>query len=191
MYFCCVEKIKAMCSYIDMTNVPEGGFTADEDIVCYKVMEQRPGAGFMLSLHKEFGYLAGETYVSGVAAPGRRVSRRCRYNKHTNSLSWVTCAEKRLPCEITVCDSRYSVVGNDVRTGLSMSAAGTYSYTHYMNGEMVDEMRIAECVGANPVVVRCRIPRGSRYYVSDDGMTYVSDMITIDRIVGEPAEKVA
>lgn len=166
-----------MCSYIDMSNVPDRGFLADEDITCYKVMRRNQGDG-IVSIYKGFGYETGKTYRSLLFKPGGRVVRNCIVSSVSGNLTWLYVIIAG-----GIINHRYKHIGYEVQTGLSASSEGIYSYTGYMNGDMDYEVKMLRSFNVEAVVVRCTIPKGSRYYVSDDGETYVSDNITIDAVI--------
>lgn len=168
-----------MCSLIDTTNVPEGGFTAEEDILCYKILvKPRFECENLKSHYFDHAYAIGRQYVSPAKIEenpmflGHFMKKKMLAAVYMESLD----AENfKYPGFLNV-----EIIGDVRKTDLHASCGGFHSYTRYMNGDMRCEMR---CRSENLVAVRCRIPKGSSYYVSDDGMTYVSDSIVIDSIV--------
>lgn len=65
--------------------------------------------------------------------------------------------------------------------------SGFYAYTHYMNGKMSKDLewhvRMKTDETRNYVAVKCTIPKGSHYLVSDSAECFVSEKIILDRIV--------
>lgn len=59
------------------------------------------------------------------------------------------------------------------RPDLFKSGKGFYSFTNFMNGAMEEFKRISPVDG----IMRCEIPVGSRYMVSDDGMVFISERL--------------
>lgn len=70
-------------------------------------------------------------------------------------------------------------------SGLAETTTGYYSFTGYMNGEMKELVKSMLNMLDCPIVVRCIIPKGGKYYVSDNSETFVSNQLKLERIVNE------
>lgn len=152
---------------------------AKEDILCYKILVKPKFKCENLKSH-----YFGKSYETG-----REYSSLVMFDENPVFFAYVIYNHRLVPAYVESSSSerleypgylRAEIVGNARLTGLRTTCGGFHSYTRYMNGEMRNEARGSL---ERLVAVRCRIPKGSRYYVSDDGMTYVSDKIVIDSIV--------
>ena len=75
---------------------------------------------------------------------------------------------------------------NHCLTNLVKTECGFYSYTRYMNERMLKSIeRNSGWYDCKNILVigRFIIPKGSRYYVSDDANVYVSERIKFDGVV--------
>lgn len=67
---------------------------------------------------------------------------------------------------------------------LKQTLAGYYSYAHYMNGKMEKDMEwYKKMQDGYYTIVKCTIPEGSKYLVSDSSDCFVSENIVLNRIV--------
>ena len=169
-----------MCSYVDLTNVPEGGFTADKDITCYKVLVRRNNC--LESPIINFCYEIGKAVPKcQVVLSGRKVLDTVSYRLITKSLEKLLLVETSYLFSYT----NYIKFIGIKDSGLSETITGYYSFTGYMNEEMERLVKntLHEC--HCPIVVRCTIPKGSRYYVADNSETFISDQLKVECIVKE------
>jgi hypothetical protein len=49
-----------MCQYINVKNVPDGGFTANEDIVCYKTITKDADCNYRSLLYSQIWKRGGQ-----------------------------------------------------------------------------------------------------------------------------------
>lgn len=169
-----------MCSYVDLTNVPKDGFTADKDITCYKVLVRRNNC--LESPFVNFCYEIGKAVPKcQVVLSDKKVLDTVLYCPITKSLNKFLLVEnfylfsyKNYIKFIGVKDS-----------GLSETITGYYSFTGYMNEEMERLVKHTWHQCNYPIVVRCIIPKGSRYYVADNSETFISDQLKVECIVKE------
>lgn len=152
-------------------------YVADRDIVCYKVIL---GKGERLvSLHHRYEYRIGQEYsVSDFA------KRRCQTD-YIIYEGWFLFGGWGK--EYTTTPNLYNDV---IETDLRSTRCGFYSYAYYGNGTMECDLRLAvKAYGSNALpgltkdrvkCVRCRIPEGSKYMVSDNGEVFISERIVID-----------
>lgn len=172
-----------MCSLMDMTNVPRGGFTAREDITCYKVLRKKDFDTCWFGAYRRGApYISGESVRSGMGVTGG-VLEVGVFSKRKSVWGKRYVPEPDMPLlkrrkDISVSQAR-------PRPEMTYSGAGIYSYTYYMNEAMeatVDHMREWHKKDLL-AVARCVIPAGSRYYVSASGMVFVSDTLRVDEFI--------
>lgn len=169
-----------MCSYIDLTNVPEGGFTASEDIVCYKVLKRNNNC--LESPVTKFCYKIGKTVKKcQIVLSDKKVLNTVVYRLREKTLYKLLLTENHYLFSTT---NLMKFVGIK-DSGLAETTTGYYSFTGYMNGEMKRLVKIMLDVWDCPIVVRCTIPKGSKYYVSDNSETFVSNQLKVEHIVNE------
>ena len=173
-----------MCSFVDLTNVPEGGFTASEDIRCYKVLAKTRQGIYSPIMGKYYGI--GQTYsVPNIVVNQQKMCCVFEFVKR----KWIrkTYTSENDPLivnypNVKLDDGKTLVLGFE-KTNLQRTGTGFYSYTSYLNNSMEF---FANCVvedGLLTVLARCVIPKGSRYYVSDDCGTYISNSLKVEEII--------
>ena len=145
-------------------------YVADRDLVCYKLLL---GKGEVLeSLHYSQEYRIGREYfVSGF-------KHRCLIKDDIIYERW-----DRLLSPFAGWRKGYSIMHNDgIGTDLCYTRCGFYSYTYYGNGRMeYDSILAINLHWPKKIkIVRCRIPKGSKYVVSDSGEVFISERIVID-----------
>ena len=148
-------------------------YVADRDLVCYKVMLENGEQ--LTSLHHRYEYEIGQEYcVNGFEY--KCLNDDDIYEVWNRNLSpfagWGKC---------------YSIfphiyLSNITKTDLCYTRYGFYSYTYYGNERMkCDSELVIKVHGSDRVrFVRCRIPEGSKYMVSDNGDVFISERIVID-----------
>lgn len=152
-------------------------YVADRDLVCYKVMFKK--GNILESVHQGYEYKIGWTYCVK-AFEYRCLTGDIIYEEWEQSLSsyagwrkdYTTYPTMHLDC---------------INTGLRYTQCGFYSYTYYGNSSMELENKILNATMMLPIygpdkikIVRCRIPEGSKYMVSDNGEVFISERIVID-----------
>lgn len=174
-----------MCSYVDLTNVPEGGFTANEKIRCYKVLVLDTWYNTMVSPIVNREYRVGEKHKNayGVRLERSTASQFYIYNNalkifengifDINSYFIKNQIDKGL------------VITQNTKVKLNITAEGFYTYTHYMCWEMERDITSELFWDKTVFVVECEIPKGSRYYVSDNSETFVSNKLNIKRVAAQ------
>lgn len=147
-------------------------YVADRDLVCYKVMFEN--GEHLESLHHRYEYEIGREYcVNGFEY--RCLNDDVIYEVCNMNLSpfagWRKC--------YSIFPYMYMSI---IETDLQYTHRGFYSYTYYGNGRMeCDSELVIKIHGSNRVrFVRCRIPEGSKYMVSDNGDVFISERIVID-----------
>ena len=148
-------------------------YVADRDLVCYKVMIKK---GEQLeSLHYEYEYEIGREYCVK-AFDYRCLKDDAIYEAWDRPLSSFAGWRKFY----TVYPNMYF---NRIMTDLRYSCNGFYSYTYYGNNSMAWDIANGVWRILKPdrvKCVRCRIPEGSKYMVSDNGEVFISERIVID-----------
>lgn len=148
-------------------------YVADRDLVCYKIMVERDGQ--LTSLHNRYEYEIGREYCV------RGFEYRCLgddviYEGWEKPLSSFDGWSKCYSMWSNMCKSA-------IETDLCYTRNGFYSYTYYGNGRMEFDSDLATtCYGLSGriKIVRCRIPEGGKYVVSDSGEVFISERIVID-----------
>jgi hypothetical protein len=156
-------------------------YVADRDLVCYKIMLEMIGG--LESLHKGYRYEIGqECCVKGFEYRSC-LSNYILYEGWYIPLTWLGEWKKDVwRKDYTVYPNTYV---NAIKTDLYYTHFGFYSYTYYGNGKMERDLgQVKSLYGGycpNPIkLVRCRIPEGSKYMVSDDGEVFISERIVVD-----------
>lgn len=154
-------------------------YVADRDLVCYKIVFERIGG--LESLHKGYRYEIGqECCVKGFeyrSCLANDILYEGWYLSHPFFTGWRK--------EHTTLPNMYV---NAIKTDLYYTRSGFYSYTYYGNGKMERDFELVKRLYGgcslhlpNPIkLVRCRIPEGSKYMVSDDGEVFISERIVVD-----------
>ena len=148
-------------------------YVADRDLVCYKVMVENGGQ--LTSSHHNYEYEIGREYcVNGFEY--RCLNDADIYEVWNRNLSPFAGWGKY-----------YSIfphiyLSNITKTDLCYTRYGFYSYTYYGNGRMeFDSELVSKFHGLDRIkIVRCRIPEGSKYMVSDNGEVFISERMLID-----------
>lgn len=145
-------------------------YVADRDMVCYKVMFDKGER--LESLPRGYVYEIGREYCV------KDFECRCTdviYEAWSRALSSFAGWKKIY----TIYPYMYR---SEIVTDLHYTHCGFYSYTYYGNEsmkmlwpfyELYDGLHRVKCV-------RCRIPEGSKYMVSDNGEVFISERIVID-----------
>lgn len=166
-------------------------YVADEDIICYKLVIKTgiPGA------YKPGVNVSNLRYIEGVRY------REDRFNiigSDTLRECWTYSSEGGgmwyYRKDLSVGTIEYyrkhftKWVIDDRETDCCMTNKGFYSYTYFMNGRMSSDIFwYRSCI--TYVVARCRIPKGARYCVSDDGEVFVSDEIVFEEVLDIDTKK--
>lgn len=176
-------------------------YTADRDIVCYKiVMANEPLSDvwhppvYALSMR----YCEGNMYGF---AMGLDFVHRCTHKDTGITGMWKLgiFSVSRWKHEVCLCDNVSSewqkffkgytkAIQFDYKAteGLKLSNEGLYTYSHYMNGRMEKDLEFykKESGGRHRYFpARCRIPKGSKYIVSDDGEVFISERLCFDKVI--------
>ena len=147
-------------------------YVADRDLVCYKVMVEKGGQ--LSSLHHGYKYEIGREYcVEGF-------EYRCLMDDDIYGVwdrNFSAFAGWRE--DYTIYPGMYN---GAIKTDLCCTRCGFYSYTYYGNGRMEFDTEMDIMVYRLDMIrcVRCRIPEGSKYMVSDNGEVFISERIVID-----------
>ena len=148
-------------------------YVADRDLVCYKIMLENEEQ--LESLHHSYEYKIGREYcVNGFEY--RCLNDVAIYEVWDRYLSPFAGWGKYYTI------SPYIYLLNGTKTDLCYTRYGFYSYTYYGNGRMeCDSELVIKVHGSDRIkIVRCRIPEGSKYMVSDNGDVFISERIVID-----------
>lgn len=148
-------------------------YVADRDLVCYKIVVEKEGQ--LMSSHQGHEYEIGREYCV------RGFEYNCLnddyviYEVWNKSLSAFAGWGKYY----TIYPSLYI---NRIETDLRHTRCGFYSYTYYGNERMeFDCELVSKFYGSDMIkIVRCRIPEGSKYMVSENGEVFISERIVID-----------
>lgn len=147
-------------------------YVADRDLVCYKVMGEIGGQ--LVSLHHGYKYEIGREYcVEGFE--NKCLTDDVIYEVCHKSLSLFAGWGKKYT-------AYPSIYRNGIETDLRCTCCGFYSYTYSGNGRMESDLEaVSDAYGSDWITcVRCRIPKGSKYMVSDNGEVFISERIVID-----------
>ncbi len=148
-------------------------YVADRDLVCYKVMYEN--GNILESVHQGYGYKIGREYcINGF-----------EYKCLTDDVIYEAWCRPLSPFAgwgkgYTIYPYMYF---GCIKTDLCHTRCGFYSYTYYGNGSMAWDIANGVCRMFGPdrfKIVRCRIPEGSKYMVSDNGEVFISERIVID-----------
>jgi hypothetical protein len=175
-----------MCELIDKNTNPIGGYTAENDIVCYKILTVNDDAGgFPQSLlfcqMWKTGTLYSTDLVCGRDLP---VYESIQYYKIWDK--WIRKTVYHPHAAGSRILSTYSL------TDFAVTKSGFYSYSGYMNGRMREDVRYygkeiykkSKLGSLNLMSIgRFTIPKGGKYYVNDDASVYVSDRLRLDGTV--------
>lgn len=148
-------------------------YVADRDLVCYKIMLENEEQ--LTSLHHSYEYKIGWEYcINGFEY--RCLTDDVIYEAWNRYLSpfaeWGKCYSI-LP---------HIYLSNITKTDLRYTRYGFYSYTYYGNSRMECDSELVSKIYESDMIkfVRCRIPEGSKYMVSDNGDVFISERIVID-----------
>ena len=147
-------------------------YVADRDLVCYKVMLENGEQ--LTSLHHRYEYEIGREYcVNGFEY--KCLNDDVIYEVWDRPLSSFAGWRKIY----TINPYMYM---NRIETDLCYTRCGFHSYTEYGNSRMEsDSELVSKYYGSDRIkIVRCRIPEGSKYMVSDNGDVFISNRIVID-----------
>lgn len=147
-------------------------YVADRDLVCYKVMLEK---GEQLdSLYHRYEYEIGREYC--VEGFEYSLNNDDIYEVWNRNLSSFAGWGKIYTIFPHIC------LSNITKTDLCSTRYGFYSYTYYGNERMkCDSELVIKVHGSDRIrFVRCRIPEGSKYVVSDNGEVFISEKIVID-----------
>lgn len=147
-------------------------YVADRDLVCYKVMIEK--GNILESIYREYEYKIGREYCINGFEYGCLADDAIYevwYKPPSLFTGWVK--------KYTVYPSIYK---NVISTDLRYTCCGFYSYTYYGNGRMEFDSELVSKINESDKFkcARCRIPKGSKYMVSDNGEVFVSERIVID-----------
>lgn len=150
-------------------------YVADRDIVCYKVVLEK--GNILESVHQGYEYKIGQEYcISGF-------EYKCCLTEDIYEV-W-----RRSISPFAGWGKIYTIYPNmyfdRINTGLQYTRCGFYSYAYYRNDRMecdIKENRMIYAIYGSDRLkcVRCRIPKGSKYMVSDNGEVFISERIVID-----------
>lgn len=149
-------------------------YVADRDLVCYKVMFEK--GEDLESLHRGYEYKIGREYwVNGFEY--KCLNDDVIYEVWNRPLSPFSGWGKFY----SIFPHIY-LYSNIRKTDLSYTRCGFHSYTYYRNERMeLDSEVVSKAYGLDKIkFVRCRIPEGSKYMVSDNGEVFISERIVID-----------
>lgn len=147
-------------------------YVADRDIVCYKIMDENGEQ--LTSLHHRYEYEIGREYcITGFEY--KCLNDDVIYEVWNRSLSSFAGWRK----VYTIYPIMYF---NGINTGLRHTRCGFYSYAYYGNDSMEFDIKLNRAIYGSDKIkcVRCRIPEGSKYMVSDNGEVFISERIVID-----------
>ena len=149
-------------------------YVADRDLICYKVMVEKGGQ--LMSSNQGYEYEIGREYcVRGFEYDC--LNDDTIYEAWYNPLSSFGGWRKYY----TNFPDIY-LHSNIIKTDLCKTRCGFYSYTYHGNDRMeYDCGLVSKFYGSDMIkIVRCRIPKGSKYMVNDDGEVFISERIVID-----------
>lgn len=170
-----------MSFVFDTTNLPFDGYVADKDITCYKIIIQDKYKVWCSLVYKAISWKKGQERETTLGwDPG--FVRLCKWYSPFDTVWHNEEYSPRYVKNNYWFFERFQNTYVDCKN-LRMSRDGFYSFTHFMNGEMrrMFDDTIKSRTWDFPVAA-CRfvIPKGSRYFVSDDGMQYTSERIRFE-----------
>ena len=151
-------------------------YVADRDIVCYKIMTEK--GNILKSIYQGQEYKIGREYC--IEGFEYKCCRRDNiYETWRRHLSPFAGWEKIYRQNPNMYSDLGSIMLGSIKTDLWFTFRGFYSYAYYGNGSM--EYMLPIIYGLDRIrCVRCRIPAGSKYMVSDNGEVFISERIVID-----------
>ena len=169
-----------MCMYFDEDSQPVEVYIADEDIICYKILDYY--SGVLSSPYRGTKWSVGETKKSDINVLKDEIVKFSyrdwgrRMKTFHESKDIVENNYKKQIIKIP----KLEIVAS---TSLRKITNGLYSFANYMNGEMADYVDIHKKARETFVTARCAIPKGSRYHVNTQGTVFVSDALKLEGIV--------
>lgn len=147
-------------------------YVADRDLVCYKVMFEN--GNILQSACQGYEYEIGREYCVK-AFEYRCLNGDDIYEVWYKPLSLFDRWKKKY----SIYPNMYL---NRIETDLRYTHCGFYSYTYYGNSSMEFDSELLSKIYESDMIkcVRCRIPEGSKYMVSDNGEVFISERIVID-----------
>lgn len=168
--------------YFDKTTHPNGGFTASEDIVCYKVLRERWG-NYASPFYSDKTWKVGELCKTEIKEEKCGVIKLTYFYNQRKCWRTALISEKEHKANIEgKIYSTYAKIESKKVYGLGIIENGFYCCASFMNFFMrnfLDNMMLTPYY-----IGRFTIPKGSRYYVGDDAITIVSDTLRFDGVVG-------
>ena len=174
-----------MCLIYDKSTTPIGGWKADRDIVCYKVLKKNYYGEWASPIFNQFQWKEGETKKSPIVVE----------EKKQWYFAWWLCGWGKNPIWTKYYASSLDpndylhVIRKECIPAPEMGSVGSglYSYSSYMNKEMKTWFETIKSstfrYSTSVAVARCVIPEGATYYVSDEAQVFVSDTLRIEEIV--------
>ena len=185
------KKLSNMCLYFDKTIAPENGYIADKDITCYKVLAQemtyRNGKWpdimssiWVSPMHSDYEWKINDEKKSYL-----NINTHCRiYNVRTHKWLGSDAIYKVTNTESDWLDPNRAIEPEMVLDpDLGCIKQGLYSFTTYGNDKVGWWTTILATSNITCGIFRAIIPKGSRYFVSNDCTTYVSDRLKLIELV--------
>lgn len=174
-----------MCLIYDKSTTPVGGWKADRDIVCYKLLKKNYYGVWASPVFNQVCWKEEETKKSPIVVEEKKQWYYAwwLFGWDKNPL-WTKYYASTLDTD----DYLHAIhVEHVPAPEIGSIGSGLYSYSSYMNNEMKNWFeairystgRYNTSVG----VARCVIPKGATYYVADDAQVFVSDTLRVEEIV--------
>ena len=176
-------------------------YTADRDIVCYKiVMADEPFsdvwhspvyAGSMRYCEGNvYGFAVGLDFINRCMHWGTGITSLWKLGIFSDSC-WKheVCLYENASSEWQKFFKGYTKAiqfDHKAAEGLKLSKEGLYTYSNYMNGRMERDLEFYKKESGEKhkyFPARCRIPKGSKYIVSDSGEVFVSERLCFDKVI--------
>lgn len=184
-------------------------FVADRDIDCYKIVKQKIELFNELRQEKFVQTLVPAVFQAKLCYEIGQVYRLVNFENYCINKDvvtvWVFKKSDFTWYKITLSNEQYIMLFHQIlmcnddglypspygacriihnEKDLKQTMRGYYSYTHYMNGNMEKDLKwYSETGDGDYVAVKCTIPEGSKYLVSENGECFVSESIVLNRIV--------
>lgn len=165
-----------MCSFVNLENCPEGGYTAEAAILCYKVLLLYSADGSWHSPYFNTLWRSGGV----VSAPLGLMPGDVYESYFMSGGCWHVMKDT---------GDRFDGWHGDVLVeNVRKATSGLYAFTRYMNrgmSELVKSLMLA--ADGFPRVAglfRCTVPAGSRYYIDEDSEVIIASMMRADAVAG-------
>lgn len=175
-----------MCLFFDKTIAPKDGYIADKDITCYKVLSQEmtykwpemPSI-WVSPMHGDYEWKINEEKKSYLNIDTKCRVYNVRAHKYLGSDKTYKVANTEEDWLVPDKTAEPEMV---LDPNLGRITQGLHSFTTYGNNKL-GWMTVFASTYRTCGIFRAIIPKGSRYFVSDDCTEYASDRLKLIELV--------